>query len=83
MVDGFGNCKTTIFPEEAGHEHGKVLKTKIGDIMCYDRLKDVPNDKLGLIVGSSGLGLKRTLEVAVQGKSAAKKLNIGAGTEIF
>lgn len=83
LADGFGNCKTTIFPEEAGHKQGKILKTKIGDIVCYDRLKDVPNNQFGIIIGSSGFGKKRLLEIVIQGKSAAKKFNIGVGTEIF
>ncbi|HSW97766.1 MAG TPA: SAM hydroxide adenosyltransferase [Candidatus Saccharimonadales bacterium] len=83
LVDGFGNCKTTILPEEVGHEAGKMLKTKIGEFMCYERLKDVPNGEPAIIVGSSGFGKKRFLEVVVQGKSAAEKFNLVSGSEIF
>jgi len=83
LVDGFGNCKTTIFPEEVGHTPQKILKTKIGNIVCYERLKDVPNGQQGLVVGSSGLGLKRFLEIAVQGKNASHELNLKVGQEIF
>ncbi len=82
-VDNFGNCKTTILPEEVGHKHGKVLKTKVGEIECFDRLKDVPNDKPGLIVGSSGLKDKRFLEIVVQGKSAATHFNLNPGDIIL
>ncbi len=82
-VDNFGNCKTTILPEEVGHEAGKVLQTKIGEVKCFERLKDIPNDEAGLIIGSSGLGNKRFLELNVQGKSAAEKFNLSAGTELF
>lgn len=82
-VDNFGNCKTTVLPEEVGHEAGKILKTKVGEIKCFDRLKDIPNDEAGLIIGSSGLGLKRFLELNVQGKSAAAKFNLKPGTELF
>lgn len=82
-VDNFGNCKTTMLPEEVGHMPGKALQTKYGDILCYERLKDVPNDKPGLIIGSSGLGQKRLIELVVQGKSAAAHFQITPGSEIF
>jgi len=83
LVDGFGNCKTTILPDEVKHSLRKILKTKIGNLTCYDRLKDVPDGKPGLIIGSSGFGLKRFLEVVVQGKSAAEKFKLRAGSELF
>lgn len=83
LVDGFGNCKTTILPHEVKHEPGKILKTKTGNLTCYDRLKDVPDGKPGLIIGSSGFGLKRFLEIVVQGKSAAEKFKLRAGSELF
>lgn len=83
LVDGFGNCKTTILPEEVGHRIGKILKTKIGEIICYERLKNVPDNQKGLVIGSSGLGLKRFLEIVVQGKSAGHELNLKVGQEIF
>jgi len=83
LVDGFGNCKTTILPHEVKHSPRKILKTKIGNLTCYDRLKDVPDLKAGLIIGSSGFGLKRFLEVVVQGKSAAEKFKLRAGSELL
>lgn len=82
-VDNFGNCKTTILPEEVGHEPGKMLKTKVGEIMCYTHLKDVPNDESGITIGSSGLGHKRFLEVVVQGKSAAAHFDLQPGSKLF
>jgi S-adenosylmethionine hydrolase len=82
-VDNFGNCKTTILPEEIGFEPGKVMKTAMGDITCYYRLKDVPNDQPGLIIGSSGLGKKRFIEFVIQGKSAAERYNLTSGSKIF
>lgn len=83
LVDGFGNCKTTIIPNEVGYKPGKKLKTKIGELKCYERLKDVPNNEPGLIIGSSGFGQKRLLEIVVQGKSAAEKYNLSSGSELF
>ncbi len=78
-VDNFGNCKTTILPEEINHSPGKVMKTKVGNIACYEHLKDVPNDESGLTIGSSGLGEKRFLEIVVQGKSASERFNLKSG----
>lgn len=82
-VDNFGNCKTTMLPEDIGFEPGKTLESKIGPISCYERLKDVPNDETALIVGSSGYGQSRFLEVVVQGKSAAQTLNLQSGSVLF
>lgn len=82
-VDNFGNCKTTMLPEEVGFEHGKKVQTKIGELTCYARLKDVPNDEEALIVGSSGFGQKRFLEVVIQGKSAADKFGLSSGSVLI
>lgn len=82
-VDNFGNCKTTVLPAEIEFEAGKVIKTKFGEVMCYDRLKDVPNDGAGIIIGSSGLREKRFLEIVVQGKSAASHFGLKVGDEIL
>ncbi len=82
-VDNFGNSKTTMLPEEIGFEPGKKIKLKVGEFTCYNRLKDVPNGELGLIVGSSGYQNKRFLEIVVQGKSAANELELHSGVELF
>jgi len=78
-VDNFGNCKTTLLPEEIGFESGKQIKTKFGEFMCFESLKDVPDGQFGLVIGSSGLGDKRFLELVKQGESAAKYLGILSG----
>lgn len=82
-IDNFGNCKTTVWAEEIGHQAGKKIKTQWGEIMCYDRLKDVPNGSPGIIVGSSGYREHRFIELVVQGISAAKQFNIKVGDKIF
>ena len=78
-IDNFGNCKTTILPEEIGFERDKKIQTKFGEFTCYNRLKDVPNDEHALIVGSSGFGHQRFIELIVQGKSAAAKFGLTTG----
>ncbi len=83
FADNFGNLKTTVFPEEIGFEAGKVIALKgFGEIMCYDRLKDLPNGETGLIIGSSGLKDKRFLEIMSQGMSAKDQFKAKIGTPI-
>lgn len=70
-VDGFGNCKTTLLPEEFclssdarlnadtdGVSHGPVayVETRFGELPLYRRLADVPDGTLALTIGSSGIG---------------------------
>ncbi|MCX7996901.1 MAG: SAM-dependent chlorinase/fluorinase [Patescibacteria group bacterium] len=82
-VDNFGNCKTTILPEEIDFKPGKKVKTTVGQLYCYARLKDVPNDEPALIIGSSGFGQKRFLEVVIQGKSAAERFGLSSGSVLI
>lgn len=81
-VDNFGNCKTTVWAEDIGHQAGQTIKTQWGDFMCYDRLKDVPNGEPGIIIGSSGYRDKRFIEIVVQGVSAAAKFGIKVGDNL-
>lgn len=78
-IDNFGNCKTTAWAENLGHVAGKTVSTSWGELLCYDRLKDVPNDQPGLIVGSSGYRDHRFLEIVMQGKSAAEHFGVKVG----
>lgn len=75
-IDNFGNCKTTAWASDIQHEAGRIITTRWGEVMCYDRLKDVPNGEPGLIVGSSGYQDHRFVELVVQGISAAKHFGI-------
>jgi hypothetical protein len=81
-VDNFGNCKTTAWVSDIGHEPGKKVKTQFGEIMCYERLKDVPNGEPGLTIGSSGHDSRRFIELVVQGKSAADHFDVHVGTPL-
>lgn len=83
FVDNFGNVKTTILPEEIGFQVGLKIMTRYGEISCYERLKDVPNNEAALIVGSSGIGVHRFVEFVVQGKSCAQVYDIKVGDQIF
>lgn len=94
----YGNCKTTLLPEDvfapeivetlksgngnASKDPVGTLETKFGTLPVYRRLKDVPDGQLAVIVGSSGIGDKRFLEIVVQGGSAGKRLAEKTGEEI-
>lgn len=82
-IDNFGNCKTTAWAEDINHQAEQKIKTTWGEIMCYDRLKDVPNDEPGIIIGSSGYRDHRFIEIVVQGKSAAAHFDIKVGDKIL
>ena len=79
FTDVFGNIKTTIIYKEQYTTGTFFKKFKVGDVLLteikfYPRLKDVPNGELAVIVGSSGFGNSRFLEIVVQGQSASEKL---------
>ncbi|MEI7652826.1 MAG: SAM hydroxide adenosyltransferase [bacterium] len=83
LVDNFGNCKTTILPEEIGFEEGKKIQTHFGLATMYRQLRSVPDGELALTTGSSGYGADRFIELVIQGQSAAKKYGIEVGTKIL
>ncbi|MEI6690991.1 MAG: SAM hydroxide adenosyltransferase [bacterium] len=82
-IDNFGNCKTTAWSTDFTHVPGTKVKTKWGEVKCYARLKDVPNGETGLIIGSSGLGDRRFIELVVQGHSAAAHFGAQVGDSLF
>lgn len=83
LTDNFGNCVTSVLPEEIGHEVGKVISTPYGEITCYSRMKDVPNGEAALIVGSNGIDHQRLVVLTIQGKSAANTLGIFSGMPLL
>lgn len=82
-VDNFGNTVTTLLPDEIGHKAGEKIKTRFGDITCYDRLKDVPNGEPGLIIGSWGIDKRRFICLEIQGNNAASRFGIKSGDPLF
>jgi hypothetical protein len=79
-IDSFGNCKTTLLPEDVdfslGAQREIVLHGLAIEAACYNQLREVPDYHTGLVRGSSGYGDRRFLELMVQGSSAAKHYNI-------
>lgn len=83
FVDSFGNCKTTLLPEEIGHEAGKKLTTKVGEFTCFNRLKDVPSGEAGMTIGSSGFKNTRLIEITINGRRASDEFKLQSGTVLF
>jgi hypothetical protein len=78
-VDNFGNVKTTLLPDEIGFAQGKTVGFGGRELQCHERLSSVPDGTPALIIGSSGLGAHRFLEVVVQGKHASDMLGLAVG----
>lgn len=81
--DNFGNCKTSLLPEDVEFTEGKVVRTRFGEFPCIPHLADVPDGETALTIGSSGYGEKRLLEIVINGDFAAKRLGIRIGAHIL
>lgn len=84
LIDSFGNAKTSLLPNEVKVKFGEKLKTNVGTFKFYERLKDLAIGETAFYVGSSGLGNRRFVEIALQGinGSASKKLKLDIGIKI-
>lgn len=81
-IDNFGNCKLTDLAEnpsccEDGSPSGVFVRGK--ELPFYHQLRSVPCDRAAIIVGSSGFGGNRFLEIIVQGGNAAARFNLEPG----
>lgn len=83
FIDNFGNVKTTLisrnFSFKDGEEVEVFIKGKEQKLEFYKKLKDLPDKKIGLVEGSSGIGDKRFLEIILQGGNAAEKIGLQSG----
>jgi hypothetical protein len=82
-VDNFGNLKTTALPRDLEWREGEKVLIKKDQVVCYPRLSDVPDQSAGLVIGSSGYGDQRFVELVVKGDSAARRFGLNVGDEIF
>lgn len=74
LIDNFGNCKTTLCENDISLHASFAFQGK--NLSVFNRLKDVPNNTIALIIGSSGIGNNRFLELVYQGNSAANYFDI-------
>lgn len=85
FIDNFGNVKTSLLKKDCdavGKTVNLKIENKIHKFNFYEHLKDMPDKETGLVLGSSGIGNERFLEIMTRGGSAAKKLGIEAGSLI-
>jgi hypothetical protein len=83
FVDSFGNCKTPLLPGEVGFREGLIVETRFGNLSCHRQLCSVPDGESAIVIGSSGIGNARFLEIVVQGGNAAQCFGASVGTPIF
>lgn len=83
FIDNFGNCKITALLDEINIETSGLVNTTIGNIPFVSQLKAVGDDQSAIIVGSSGFGKKRFLEIVVQGGSASQIHALSQGDIVF
>lgn len=74
--DCFGNLKTTL--TESNIKNAKDTKFPF-----YERMSDVPVGDIAYVVGSSGYGNSRFVELIKQGGSAADDLDLDVGHKII
>lgn len=89
-TDSFGNIKTCALPAEVGFESGGYLNVPKHmythswfKVKCYKRLCEVPDVQTGFVIGSSGFGSHRFVELVKQGGSAAQFFRIRPGGRII
>jgi len=91
-IDNFGNAKTTLVASDIDFQEGKkVLLADGTGATCYRRLADVPKGETALVIGSSGFGTERFLEIIVQWQdggfngsgSAAERHKLTVGSAVF
>lgn len=82
-VDNFGNCKTTVLPEDLAAFRDEESISGIASLPHYDRLKDVPDGEAAFVTGSSGLGARRFVEIVIQGGNAAQRFGLRSGKHLI
>ncbi|HTM68864.1 MAG TPA: SAM hydroxide adenosyltransferase [Candidatus Binatia bacterium] len=82
-VDNFGNCKTTVLPEDLGAFRDAEAFAGLASLTHYDRLKDVPDGEAAFVTGSSGLGARRFVEIVIQGGNASQRYGLRSGKPLL
>jgi hypothetical protein len=81
FIDNFGNCKTTL--TKASLNDNAELKTRFGTLPFTEQLRNVPDNRPSVIVGSSGYGDTRWLELVIQRSPFASAHHVNVGDDLF
>jgi len=82
-IDNFGNVKTTLTPRSFQEKEDTHIESTVGVLPFYERLRDVPEGETALVIGSSGLGNTRFVEIVAKGGHAAEQHNFSIGDTIL
>jgi len=82
-VDNFGNAKTSVCVDELSVTPDSQVVTQFGAFPFVKNLRNIEDDAIAVVAGSSGIGSKRFAEIVVQGGSASLRLNISPGNQIY
>jgi hypothetical protein len=80
-IDSFGNCKTTLLPEEI--QTVGTTTTRFGVLPYIERLRDVSDGSVALVRGSSGLQTHRFIEIMAQRGNFALHHEVKIGDDVF
>ena len=80
-IDNFGNCKTTLTMQDINTKNETL--TRFATLPFYQQLRNLPDGKVGLVQGSSGLGEVRFLELMQQRGHFAKHHGAKIGDDVF
>lgn len=77
-LDNFGNAKTTLTYDDLKLKNDRA-ETVWGPLPFYQRLSQVPDGQIAIIIGSSGLPNRQFIEIVKQGGSATENLKLQTG----
>lgn len=80
-IDSFGNAKTTLTKGDINA--GGTTPTRYGELPFYDQLRNVPDGTTALVLGSSGVGTTRFIEVMTQRGNFAANQGAKIGDGVF
>jgi hypothetical protein len=87
----YANCKTTLTLKDvtintadtSQGPYGSIATKRFGTVPFFPSLALAPEGVPSIVVGSSGLGEDRFLEVVINGGSAGKHFDVSVGDEVL
>jgi hypothetical protein len=80
-IDNFGNCKTTLLSNNYNDKGN--LTTRFGTFPIVSQLRHLDDGQSSIVIGSSGIGEYRFLELMSQRKNFSSLYNVHIGDDIF
>ncbi len=80
-IDSFGNCKTTLRPEQIVTQ--EPTQTRFGALPFLTQLRQLPDGTAAIVRGSSGVADTRFLELMIQRGNFATTYGAKIGDDVF